>query len=393
MKPLLPWIILGLVIRLALIPAYVHPDLKGFNFGAYLISQQGQLLTFYDYLSSLPAGHQLVRQYHPDLFIYPPLAYLTPALFMKLLSPFYPWPVFNQFIFDAGNVASSSHMILLTYLLKIPYLLADFLSLWLIIKLADAKSRQWAGLLWIFNPVTLYSTYLIGQFDIYLVAAVLLALYFSSDSRPRLAAITLGLAAAFKPFPLFFLPFLPGSKVKNVALGLAAYLLVLLAYLPSPGFRSFALLASQSEKIQFAKVMVSASQYLPLFFVGLIFLVWKHRQNPTAFPIYGWLAAVCLLFYSLSHWHPQWFIWATPFLTLWAAAHPPVRVPLLALLGLYFLLGLTFEPSLNFQILRLNFSLAAWLDNYHMADYFASALRGAFAATTLFLLTSVKHRS
>lgn len=390
MKPLLPWIILGLILRLALIPSYVHPDLKGFNFGAFLVSQKSQLLTFYDYLSSLPPGHQLVQQYHRDLFIYPPLAYLTPAVFMKLLSPLYPWPVFNQFIFDAGNLPGSSQMILLTYLLKSPYLLADLFCLWLITRLSGLKNRFLAGLFWIFNPVTLYSTYLIGQFDIYLVAFVLLALYFSSVSRPRLAAVTLGLTAAFKPFPLFFLPFLPGSKVKNAILGLSAYLLVLLPYLLSPGFRTYALLASQSEKIQFAKVMVSASQYLPLFFVGLVFLIWKHWQNPRAFPVYIWMAAVCLLFYALSHFHPQWFLWTTPFLVLWAANSPPARLPILTLVGLYFALVLTFEPSLNFQIFRLDFSLSAWLDKFHLAEYFASALRGAFAATSLYLLTTVK---
>jgi len=398
MKQLFPLIVLGLILRLALMPAYVHPDLKGFNFGAYLISQQGRLFTFYDYLSQLPPQHQLVVQYHPDLFIYPPLAYLTPALFMRLLSPLYNWQVLQQFIFDAAKIIQSPAMVPLAIVLKLPYLVPDFICLLLITRLVDQRHRFLAGLLWLFNPVNLYSTYLIGQFDIYLVTLVLLALYFAHRNQTVLAALSLGLAAAFKPFPLFLLPFVSTkqslfSRLMPVGVGLGAFLLVILPYLPSAGFRNYALFAPQTDKLQFAKVMVSATQYLPLFFVGLIFMLWHHYYRPQLLPTWGWFASVFLLFYSLTHFHPQWFLWATPFVILWFVSLPRSRLPLAILVGLYFALIMTFEPSLNWTIFRSDFSLMTWLDKYHMADYFASLLRGAFAATALYLVLSLSRSS
>lgn len=397
MKALLPWIFIAFVLRLFLIPSYIHPDLKGFNFAGYLISQKGELLTFYDYLSRLPLNHQLVVQYHRDLFIYPPLAYLTPAVFMKVLSPLYPWTHFEQYVFDDQKTAGSPEMTLLAYLLKAPYLLADLFCLWLILKLVDSKHQKMAGLLWLFNPITLYSTYLIGQFDIYLVTLVLLSVYFAKSNQTIFSVLTMGLAAAFKPFPLFLLPFVmtKGSVLKRLvtaSIGLSAFLLVILPYLPSEGFRNYALLAPQSDKLQFAKIMVSATQYLPLFFVGLIFLLWKHFQKPQTFPSWGWYAVVFLLFYSLSHFHPQWFLWSTPFLIIWFVDKPQSRLPLTALLLLYLIIVFTFEPSLNTDIFRLEFSLMATLSKFQLGDYFASLIRGAFAATSLYLVHSLSAR-
>ena len=96
----LRWILIGLVLRLVLMPFTVHPDITALDLGAYLISQKGELLTFYDYLSKLDPAHLLVKIYGVGLFNYPPLAYLVPALFMTILGPLYNFAFNNVFLLD-----------------------------------------------------------------------------------------------------------------------------------------------------------------------------------------------------------------------------------------------------------------------------------------------------
>src|SRR3989337_2379604 len=129
MKKLTPFLILGLVLRLVLMIFTVHPDIRGHNLAAYLIAQKREFLGFYDHLGRLPRTHPLVVLYHDGLFIYPPLAYLTHAVFNLFLYPLYPQKLFNLLILDMGQAEGLAGFGFLTFLLKFPYLVADFLGL------------------------------------------------------------------------------------------------------------------------------------------------------------------------------------------------------------------------------------------------------------------------
>ena len=149
----------------------------------------------------------------------------------------------------------------------------------------------------------------------------------------------------------------------------------------SVGFRQYALLANQTDKIVYAKIMVSSSQYLPLFFVAVIVLFWWHYFSPKSLSTWGWQLAVLLAFFSLTHFHPQWFTWTAPFLLLALINKPATRLPILVLLVSYALIIFSFEPSLNFGLLGLNYSLASIL-----SDQNVSLIRAAFAATSLVVI-------
>ena len=373
MKKLIPFLIFGLVIRLGLMAWTIHPDIRGHNFAAFLIAQKGEFFFFYYLRRQLPRPDPLVRLYHDDLFIYPPLAYLTHTLFNKVLYPFYPQSLFQLLILDIGQTAHNSQLPWLLILLKMPYLVADVFCLLVLRKILEPKHQFLGSLLWIFNPVTIYASYILAQFDIFIALFLFLAL-----SSKKFSPILIGLAAGFKPFPLLLLPFLPGNKIKNILLGLVTYLVLLSPYLSSVGFRQYALLASQTDKITYAKIMVSATQYIPLFFVGMVALFWWNYYKEKSLPAWAWPMAVLLLFYSLSHFHPQWFVWATPFLLLSLVHNPRTRLPIAALLVSYVLIVLSFEPSLNFG---LNTYLAGYL-----TDQNVSLLRAAFAGSAVSVL-------
>lgn len=386
MKRFLPFFAIGLALRLLVMPASLHPDFRAVNLAGYLIAQKHELFSFYDYISRLPRNHDLVNLYGDNLFIYPPLAYLVHGLVNFFLFPFYPQEAFWTLITDIGNLWGQPGVPWLLILLKLPYLLADLAVLALLSRIL-APSRKFLGqILWWLNPVSIYTSYLVGQFDIFLCLFIVLSLYFLSTKKPWLSAVMLGLASGFKPFPLLFLPFLPGSIPKNLLLCLGTYFLIIAPFLSSPAFKQYALMASQSDKMLYAKIMVSGSQYLSLFVVGFTLLLLGRLRRHSALPVWGWFLSVCLLFYSLTHFHPQWYLWAAPLYLLSWVKFPSSRLVIGLHIGLYFLLVCLFDPSLNFGLIGLDFSLHTWLGQSLPGDLVASVARSIFAAGSLYLV-------
>lgn len=379
------WLVflLGLLLRLVLIPVSLHPDFRAVNLGAYFIAQKGEVLTFYDHLSRLPRTDPLVRLYGDNLFIYPPPAYLVHAVFNKLFFWAYPKNAFWTLINDIGKLRQTPGFAALMYWLKLPYLLADILCFYLLLRYlpkADGNRLIW---LWWFNPVVIYTCYLVGQFDIFVALFLIAAV--AAIKKPLLSALMLGLGAGFKPFSLLLLPFLPGNRIKNILVGIGTYLVLIAPYLGSPAFRQYALLASQSDKMLYAKIMISGSQYLPLFVFFLILIFWWNYFCQRRFTGWAWLSLPLLMFFAVTNYHPQWFVWLVPFLVLAYVFYPRTRLPVIASVLLHFLIVLSFDPSLNFGLFGVNFSLFDLFSKYYQPDQLVSIVRAGLAATLVSL--------
>ncbi len=389
-KKLLPFLILAIILRIIIAGFVLHPDIRGHNLASYFISQQNEWLTFYDHLNKLPRTDKLVNLYTDGLLVYPPLAYFTHAIFMKLTFPFVSHDTFWQLIYDMGSLTKNKDLFVLLVTLKLPYLIADIISLFVLNKILDTKNQFWGSIIWLFNPITLYSAYMIGQFDIYITMFIFLSVLAISKKKTVLSGIFMGLASLYKPFPLFLLPLLGENtkdKIKAVTVGVGTYILGILPFvLTSPGFKNYALFATQTDKLTYAKIMVSGSQYLPLFYVGLALIYWLNFYKPKLLTPSMWLISPLLLFYSVTHFHPQWFTWSAGLLTLIAVTKRKSVLPVLVLVVLYFLIILTFEPSLNFGLFGINFNFFDWLNPRFPADQFVSILRAILAATSLAVL-------
>lgn len=383
-KKIIILIIFGLVLRIGLMFFTLHPDIRGHNLAAYFISQKNLGLSFYDYLSNLPRDHWWVSLYGDGLFIYPPLAYWTLAAFMKLLSPVYPWQTFLLLIDDIGKLKLDPLWMWLMFLLKFPYLVIDLAGFWWLIR--RVKDKLSFTVLWAFSLPVLFSAYMMGQFDIAVGVLILISALVSTKKFHFVSAIILGVAAGFKPFPLFLLPFLGQSfkeKFISVIAGLATYGLIIGPYLGSVGFKNYALMASQTDKLVFAKIMVSGSQYLPIFWLGMAMLWWWNWFRPRQMAVWGWFTAGLLLFFSVTHFHPQWFTWVS-LLLIWSWIYKSkTRLPIVILSCSFTLLLLLFEPSLNFGLFGIDFNLFDWINKRFPADQLASMIRAVLAATSV----------
>lgn len=285
MKNLVIILALAAALRIFLSFSSFHPDILALSQSGQFVAS-GNILNLYDFSSQ-------------DLVLnYPPAIYWFFGLLNLIL---------------LGNIP----------LFKLSYLIFDILVGLLIYKMIDPK-RQILGLsLWLFNPISLYATYMIGQFDIIPTSFTVLSLFFILKGKLSLAALSLGGGIAFKLYPVFLIiPLIilgKGFWKRFQLLGLAVlpYLISILPYLSSVSFRANALFAGQSAKSFYATVPVSGGESIilfPAFLILFYLLIYQKRfEGLSLWKIY---AIPLLLFYIFTHFHPQWFIWITPFFIL-----------------------------------------------------------------------------
>jgi len=401
-KIIVKWFLIGLVLRLVIMPLTIHPDIRALDFGAFLISQKAQWLTFYDYFSTLEKNSHLVNIYGLDLFIYPPLAYLTPALFMFILGPFYNFSANMIFLNNMESIFGTIEIFRIAFLLKLPYLLFDFLVAYLLLKIFKEKGLT-AFKLWMFNPLTLYATFAMGQFDIIPLLLIVASIFFALQKRKWLAVIMLGLGGAYKVFPLLFLPIFVllfdknfWFRLKLLALGLFSYLIFVVPYfLFSPMYRQAAFLAHQTEKMFFMKLPLSGAEYLSVFAIGyslLLIVAARAKSHQENFWRFGFL--LMLLFFSITHYHPQWFLWITPFLIWELVTYRFKNLWLVIILfASWLVITFLFEPSLSIGLfsplwpqLSQAPDLSALLSRYFDVFQFKSLVRSLFAGTAIYFV-------
>lgn len=285
MNKILIIILVGIFLRLFLAFSTFHPDLLAFHLGGKLVGE-GNILNLYDYSSNVATLN------------YPPLIYWFFGLFNFLSI----WGI---------------------WLLKLPYLFFDLFLGLLLFRLVEEKKKVLTLGLWMFNPVSLYATYMMGQFDIIPAFFTVFSFYLVAKNRLKWAAFVLGFGVAFKLYPVFLLIPLVilgktyWEKFKLAVLALLPYALSILPYIQSPGFRQTALFANQSSKSLYASIPVSGGESIILFPASLILFYFLIRDKSfDRLSFWKVYLIPLLLFFIFTHYHPQWLIWVSPFLIL-----------------------------------------------------------------------------
>lgn len=313
-KPLFLILIIGVLIRLLLSSITFHPDIAHFDLAGHVFGK-GYFLNFYDYSDSV--------------FNYPPAVYFTVGIFNWMLTSWIDHSFHDNFLFHFPDTLGDLRLHLHLFLLKIPYLPFDIATALMLYKFFSAKREKFlAFTFWIFNPWVLYSTYMMGQFDVIPTFFVILALFVATRDKDSikkifLAATLLGIGASFKVYPLLFL--LPVASFLNswpkrllaVFGGILVYLITILPFIGSVGFRSQALVANQSLKSLYAQIPISGGESIILFLVFICFFYFIFLNRIENYEdLWKRIFIILLLFFIFTHYHPQWFLWLTPFLII-----------------------------------------------------------------------------
>ncbi len=397
-----PWLVGGVILRLVLMPITAHPDLWGHSFTSYFFAYEGRL-DIYDFLANLPQAHPLVRNFGVgDVFIYPPLAYFTLGFFRILVKPFAD-PTFIPWLMEnLGRIHFYPRLYQHLFLFKFPYLFIDIALAFILAGLfKEQKKKRLAFLLWLFNPLALYSTFMIGQLDLLPTLFTVLALYLATKEKKGWALISLGIGASYKMFPLFFIPpaaFILGKtfrqRIKYLILGILPFLISVAPYLSSKAFRAMVLFAPKSQKMLFMGWPVSGAEVVYPFILFLVIIYLFAYYSKKKIPLATYFLAIFLLIFSVTHYHPQWFLWATPFL-IWELVENKFRHGLLAfiLFCCWLIITLLFESSLSTglfnpiwpQLVKAP-NLSNVLARYTDVFQFKSFIRSVFAAASTFLI-------
>lgn len=373
------WIVvtLGIILRIILSLITYHSDMQVFDIAGKLIAS-GNIFNLYDFSSA------------SAVFNYPPAIYLFHGIF--------------SFLFNILGLASIAQLNLQLLLLKLPYLIFDLLTGVILIKIFDAPAKSsLACTLWLFNPISLYATYMMGQFDIIPTFFVILSIYFAAKNKFNLSALALGVGIAFKLFPIFLvIPMMTlgrsyREKFKLLIIALIPYVLSVAPYLSSQSFRINALFANQSSKSLYATIPVSGGESIILFPVFLLFfylIIWGLRLRVKLWKLY---LTPLLLFFIFTHYHPQWFIWTIPLLIIDLVKYefknliPNIIIFLTWFASLFF-----FDPSLTVGIFSPVIPLpgetpSVWTLLHMNLDYniSRSLIQTVFVAAALYLITTL----
>jgi hypothetical protein len=266
------------------------------------------------------------------LFTHPPLV----AYYLRAI-----YELSNSAFFVQNNISFA-------FLLRLPGIVADFVSSLVILKLAETLPGRripfWALLLFALNPISLMVSGFHGNTDSVMVMFVLLSCLMAALPLPLFCGLFLGLSCQVKIVPVLLLPafllfwhhqrrlrpfiaafiftsvllifepllFSPGAYVKNV-----------LSYGGYWGLWGFTYLIrsiqfQQLNRISFFGLSPAAiiiSNFLKFIVVcSVLFLAWRRRDSD-ARGLVVTLAMSWLIFFIFAPGvAPQYFVWLTPFL-------------------------------------------------------------------------------
>lgn len=394
-------ILVAIAIRVFLMFTTYHPDLSSHALTTYFFSYQN-VTNPYDHLANLPADHPLVKNWGVrDIFIYPPLAYFTLGTFQKIFQPL----LQERFFLDLMSgvpVRNIPQVNFQLFLIKFPFLLIDLSMAFFLSKLFDdPKKKKCAAIIWLFNPVTLYATFSMGTFDIIPATLTILSLLFTKRKKFLWAAVMIGLGTAFKSYPLFLLPFVALAagkgilpKIKTALAGFIPYFLTILPFLSSAAFK-YMVFGPKSQKMFYMEWMLTGAEGIypfVLFYTLLIFHASRHKDLAGNF--WKYFLAYFLIFLSVTHYHPQWFLWLSPFLVIELVTNHFKNLWFtLLLFSIYVFIIFTFDNSLSVGLFALtnpslaNFpGIANLIARRFDINFIKSIARSIFAGASLYLI-------
>lgn len=301
-------IFLAILIRLLVMPFFYHPDIKSQLFHMQYLSHG--VTNIYDFVdknkSHLP---------YPNIYVYLPFTYYFFGSVDFALSPIYPNDLY-QWLNDWGTSQNNySNMIFFMLVLKIPYLIFDLLTGFILYKIYKSKKVLY---FWLFNPISIYLIYILGNFDIIPAFLTLLAFYFIKNNKQLLSYFSIGIAIALKMYPIMFLPFLffydKKNIFKNIKYAIFSLLPLILSILPFIKQKSFYDSFLGSGLTQ--KILEYRIFGLPIFPTLFILILIAYIVSKSKYKFEIAILQTFLIFIGLVNFHPQWIMWFFPFLII-----------------------------------------------------------------------------
>ena len=341
-------LLIGLILRLVLMPISMHNDFLSEHIRAEFIIFGG----------------------HPFAVTSQFLSHYIDAAFLFIFSPFIAdhAKVFNlpAFVGSASTVENESFLNFIDspssyrtlFLLKIPYLLCDFLCFFMLIRLLSTKkSSFWLACFWMFNPVSIYAIYVYGRFEIYWAMFLIASLLLSKKEKPYLSSLMFGLAIASRSYLLMMIPLFSLliskkliTKIASFFIAIAPILLYnllskLLGY--SPFFYKSVPTSNIIESLAeggfiglglIPRIDFGSYQLYLLILAFILIYTWILCKKEHGFKsIITGCSLIILSYFLLAPFSTHWFFWTIPWLALILTEIPKIRWTAWAICSAWFL--------------------------------------------------------
>lgn len=390
------WFLLGLalIIRMLIGAFTFHEDVRASATASFVYLEMKELDPYSRSYSIAPQ----------ELLNYLPFSYLLALPFHQVGRIFVDQDTENTFLVNQNLLLGKPAMWLYLLYVKAPFIIFDIGIGILLSLIIQSRYQTKTLLLWLFNPLAIWVSSAIGQYDIYLTFFLVLSLYFIQKDKLYLAALALGAGAATKSTPFLLLPLLLGltvnfgDRVKMIFLSLIPYIITVTPYFQSASFRKDALFAPQMQKILYANIPLSGGEFilivpsLILFFYVIYFLRSRVKEDFLSFSI-----MILLSIFAFTHFHIQWFLWVTPFLIIFSLNHWDKQIKwsiiglTVSLLGLLFL----FESSLQLKLFAPLFPVLSSAKGLHellqdsQVIFLRSTVASIFFVSSLLLILRI----
>jgi hypothetical protein len=218
----------------------------------------------------------------------------------------------------------------LSLLLRLPNFMFDvgiaIVLYFLVVERVSHRQARLASLLWFLNPYCLLAVELLGVPDVAasflsLVAAVLLC-----KKRAYLAGLSLAAGIAIKLYPILLLaPMILFSR-RNLKIGhrselalISLSLLGLISYsawdfqMPSIALFTEYTPVTQPMTQLFVSIVGTGISPSAIALIGVYFAIWLFDRTDQIADV---ILPVLLIYYAFSNPHPQYYVWALPFMAI-----------------------------------------------------------------------------
>ena len=374
--------LIGLLVRLIVMPFTTHSDLLSVYHRAHLI-----------------LGGASITKFAPDLFN------LLHAGYLWLLKPLLPYSAMwsptnlHTYVFaDWLGFVNNQSIFRILFLFKFQYLVFELLAVWLLLKLVPRERAVSVTAFWMMNPIVIFSTYIFGRFDIIIVFLLLSALYLAREDRPGRAMLVLGLATLLRVYPVILvLPFamILGRNFRDRArlamLGLLPLIIPLTIGLTrGPDFiRQFTSMTHLTYPLlmKFSFLGRDNLYVFVLIYFLLLFNLYIHPRSGYA-KLQRYSFYVMATLFATSFFHPHYFMWLMPFITFYVDDLRVLRIHHIQI-GAWAVLAMQWGRSLaGFLLAPLSpaffWALASpldWVDRVYPSVQFIGIGRSLLAAT------------
>jgi hypothetical protein len=179
-------------------------------------------------------------------------------------------------------------------------------------------------------PLAFFSQFIFGQYDTFMVFFMLIGIYFYFKNDMLKFVLFFGISLTFKYFPIFvFMPLLMLREkdiwkiIKRTILVMVPIGIEVAVYILSPAFRKGIFGFSATNYIIIPSISNGANFIHIVVVAWILICGWAYFKDVTeTADLAKWGLFFCnlvvFLLFGLSSWHPQWLMFAVPFLLLTA---------------------------------------------------------------------------